>query len=204
MILPLHIFEERYKIMTHYCLSNKKPFGVVFIREGSEVGGGADIFDVGTTAHITKVDHLEDGRMNIATIGVSRFRIHAIDPSQEPYLVGMVEDFPLDEGDNRLMIEDQVHHLQPILATYLNILAQVTQTPVRVEQLPNDPITLAYLAAIVLQTSLIAKQFLLSVPTLLELLQHEQIILGKESQTLKLLTQHIPPWYNENPLLSPN
>ena len=63
MSLPLHIFEERYKAMIGACSEHDTPFGVLLIKEGQEVGDPAEPFQVGTTARITEVQQLEDGRM---------------------------------------------------------------------------------------------------------------------------------------------
>src|SRR2546427_13232822 len=73
--LPLHIFEERYKEMIGVCLQQKAPFGVLLIRKSREVGAPAEPFDVGTTAHILKVEHLEEGRMNLICLGAHGFRV---------------------------------------------------------------------------------------------------------------------------------
>jgi len=72
--LPLHIFEERYKLLIGRCLEEKLPFGVVLIRKGNEVGEPGEPFDVGCTAHILRVQHLQEGRMNLLCRGGKRFR----------------------------------------------------------------------------------------------------------------------------------
>jgi ATP-dependent Lon protease len=67
--LPLHIFEERYKDLTRYCLDHDVPFGVVRSEDDS-------LADVGTTARIDDVvNRYEDGRLDIAVHGDERFRI---------------------------------------------------------------------------------------------------------------------------------
>src|SRR3990172_4652529 len=88
--MPLHIFEERYKLMIGRCIERRSPFGVVLIRSGEEVGGPAEPHDVGTTARIAQVQRLPDGRLNLVAFGGRRFRILALDTSQ-PYLQGDVE-----------------------------------------------------------------------------------------------------------------
>ena len=90
MRMPLHIFEERYKIMVRECIEEDAPFGVVLIRSGAEVGAGAVPCDVGTTARIVQVEYLDEGRMNLFTIGGQRFRIIAVNTTS-PYLRGEVE-----------------------------------------------------------------------------------------------------------------
>jgi Lon protease-like protein len=74
-VLPLHVFEPRYRVMMRECLAGDGEFGVVLIERGSEVGGGDSRFDVGTLARILEAAELPDGRYAIATVGVSRFHV---------------------------------------------------------------------------------------------------------------------------------
>ncbi len=87
--LPLHIFEERYKKMVNLCLERNSPFGVLLIRSGSEAGETAEPFEIGTTARIVRVQHLDAGRMNLICLGEQRFRLSR-QVSETPYLVGEV------------------------------------------------------------------------------------------------------------------
>lgn len=203
MILPLHIFEERYKIMMHHCLTRNHPFGVVLIREGSEIGGGAKVFDVGTTAHITQVDKLSDGRMNIATLGIHRFKIHRLYEDKEPYLVGLVEAYPFDESDAQT-IQHEAQRLAPILMKYLDTLAQISQSEVGLDKIPDDATTLALLTAIVMRIPTEEKQALLSVGSLAALLQQEYAMLNQEARVLDLMTKTAPSWRDEPMPFSPN
>lgn len=70
--LSLHIFEERYKDLTAYCLDHDVPFGIVRVEE-------EEWADVGTTARIEQVaKRYEDGRMDIVVQGEERFRIQEV------------------------------------------------------------------------------------------------------------------------------
>ena len=62
MSLPLHIFEERYKVMIGACQVTDQLFGVLLIKSGSEVGAPAQPERVGCTARMLRVDRLPDGR----------------------------------------------------------------------------------------------------------------------------------------------
>ena len=98
--LPLHVFEERYRLLVEHCIEHDEPFGVVLIRNGREVGPlRGELAAVGTTALIRQVGQYPDGRFDIVTIGGSRFRIEAVDREREPYLVGRVEMLPEPIGD---------------------------------------------------------------------------------------------------------
>ena len=89
--LPLHIFEERYRLMVNRCLERGEPFGVVLLREGHEVGSASGrVAAVGTTAAIRRAGTYPDGRLDILTVGQQRFRVEDVDNVSEPYLMGRV------------------------------------------------------------------------------------------------------------------
>jgi Lon protease-like protein len=89
--LPLHIFEERYRLMVNRCIERGEPFGVVLLREGTEVGPlKGQVAAVGTTAAIRRAGAYPDGRLDILTVGQQRFRLEGVDNVSEPYLVGRV------------------------------------------------------------------------------------------------------------------
>lgn len=94
--LPLRVFEERYKAMVSVCLADQSPFGVVFIREGREVGqGDLAVAEIGTLAEIREATRYPDGRYDLVTLGTQRFRLESVSLAPAQYLVGEVE--PLDE-----------------------------------------------------------------------------------------------------------
>ncbi|HSM33388.1 MAG TPA: LON peptidase substrate-binding domain-containing protein [Anaerolineae bacterium] len=89
--LPLHIFEERYRLMIGRCIERGEPFGVVLLRDGPEVGPlRGHIAAVGTTAAIRRAGAYPDGRLDILTVGQQRFRLEDLDNVSEPYLLGRV------------------------------------------------------------------------------------------------------------------
>jgi uncharacterized protein len=74
-LLPLHVFEPRYRLMTQRVLRDDGEFGVVLIERGSEVGGGDARFDVGTVARIVRAQELPDGGYALVTVGTRRVRV---------------------------------------------------------------------------------------------------------------------------------
>jgi Lon protease-like protein len=96
-ILPLHIFEPRYRVMMRDVLESDQEFGVVLIERGSEVGGGDVRFNIGTMAHIVQASELADGRFALAAVGVHRFHVERWLPD-DPYpradVVEVVEPRP--------------------------------------------------------------------------------------------------------------
>jgi Lon protease-like protein len=131
--------------MIRECIEEDAPFGVLLIREGAEVGGGAIPHNTGTTARITQVEYLEDGRMNIFTIGAQRFRVSNISTDRE-YLTGdaeIIEQAHATDAAEALMPKAR-ELFNEYLRTYLALSDQWT----RGVALPDDPAEAAdYIAA---------------------------------------------------------
>lgn len=92
MPLPLHIFEDRYRLMIAHCIRTETEFGVV-------LHSGAVMQAVGCTAGVESViNTYEDGRLDILAMGAQRFRIQALHESK-PYLeadIAPIEDMRAD------------------------------------------------------------------------------------------------------------
>ncbi len=90
-VLPLRIFEPRYRQLTKDCLAGSGEFGVVLIDRGSEVGGGDHRTDVGTLVSIVDSEEGADGEWGLLTIGTRRLRVHRW-LEDDPYPRAEVED----------------------------------------------------------------------------------------------------------------
>jgi Lon protease-like protein len=101
IVLPLHIFEDRYRALTRHCLDNGAPFGVVLIREGLEAGPGRTLAlaGVGALVEIREAGRYPDGRYDLLAAATGRFAIDAVDPGREPYLVADVTPLEDEVGD---------------------------------------------------------------------------------------------------------
>jgi len=98
-MLPLHIFEERYRQMLKDVEEEDNLFGVVlFDRQESFIEKPA-AGTVGCVAEIRESETLPDGRSNILTLGIIRFRLVDYIDAGEPYLVGDVEFFEDEKED---------------------------------------------------------------------------------------------------------
>jgi Lon protease-like protein len=149
MMLPLHIFEERYKAMVRDCLAGEKIFGVTFIR-GRE-GFPPPVGRVGCAAFILVMVPLEEGRMNILTTGLTRY--HALEYFEEkPYLEAMVTFF-----DDQPVYEDLTEVTESVRATFKRavkaIRAMSREEDNFPDELPEDPRALSFLVASLLQMS---------------------------------------------------
>ncbi len=144
--IPLHIFEDRYKQMIAMCVQEQRPFGVVLIRGGQEAGGPAEPFDVGTTAHITSVQRLEDGKLNLMCIGGKRFRVLSTS-SDQPYLVAEVEELHTVAEEDEEMI-DLADTAGGLFAEFLRLYLAMSNQWARSVELPAEPDRLAdYIAS---------------------------------------------------------
>jgi Lon protease-like protein len=122
MLLPLHIFEPRYRLMLQRSLQQDAPFGIVLIKNGVEVGGAAEPHRVGTTARVVGTTPLPGGRSFIIARGERRFEIDRIDTEREPYLVADVRYLEEDAGAGAEALADRAadvygQYLTGILAT---------------------------------------------------------------------------------------
>jgi uncharacterized protein len=143
-LLPLHVFEPRYRLMIHHVLDGDHEFGVVLIERGSEVGGGDSRFDVATVARVMQAAELPDGRYALATVGMRRVRVArwlADDPYPRAEVVAL-DDPPALPGD--AAARDRV----------ADALARVTEVARRIDPridrppaLDVDPLRASYEAA---------------------------------------------------------
>lgn len=190
MVLPLHIFEPRYREMINRCVTERIPFGVVLIDEGQEVGGDARPHQVGTAARIVRVDRLEDGCMDITAVGTQRFRVLELSRSHS-YLSGKVSQFPLLNGATK-QASELAQRVRPQVLDYVELLSKASSTNLRLDRLPEDPPALAFLIAIALQVKAADKQKLLEQAGIPEILALEARLLARESQLMQFMlqTQH--------------
>lgn len=144
-VIPLHIFEERYKTMIGECLDEERPFGIVWLSDDG-------LREVGCTADVTQVlERMEDGRLNILVQGASVFR-----------LLRRIEDLPYPAGDVELLQDESGDPGQDAGAAaregYATLLERATDT--RPEQQDLGGLS-AYEMAATVDFGLEAKQSLL-------------------------------------------
>ncbi|MFN6962859.1 MAG: LON peptidase substrate-binding domain-containing protein [Pyrinomonadaceae bacterium] len=112
-VLPLHIFEPRYRQMLKDVRSDRGVFGVTFLDESAGSADRPSIDRVGCAVELREVQMLPDGRANIVTSGVMRYRTLEYVETGDPYLVGDVRFFD-DEVEAEATLEplaDEVHGL---------------------------------------------------------------------------------------------
>jgi Lon protease-like protein len=101
IVLPLHVFEDRYRALTRHCLATGTPFGIVLIRDGREAGSDTTpaLAGVGALVEIREAGRYADGRYDLLAAATGRFAIDAVDAGRAPYLVADVTPLEDDVGD---------------------------------------------------------------------------------------------------------
>jgi Lon protease-like protein len=202
--LPLHIFEERYRLLVRALIDlppeQSRRFGVLAIREGREVGadGVRALYPVGCVAELRQVEQYDDGRFDIMTVGSTRFSVQDVDATG-PYLHGDVELLAERPG--------AAEQLTPVVAelftTYLSQLGTARRMPIETPELPDDALLLSYLVAATVLLDLPDKQRLLEAPDAAARLRAEAELLHREVHLLRVLSA-VPSPEATRTSLSPN
>jgi Lon protease-like protein len=152
VVVPLHVFEDRYRAMMRDLLAVPDPaervFGVVAIREGYEVGdhGVQSAHRVGTLVQLTSVEPYDDGRFDIEVTGRQRLRMQSMDTSGEYFTaeVDLLAD-PVD-GPAPVAAAELARTLE-VFQSYRALLARLRGGDLLVGRLPDDPEYLSYTLA---------------------------------------------------------
>jgi uncharacterized protein len=190
LVLPLHIFEDRYRQLVADLMDGPEPrqFGVVAIRYGRETGidGVSALYETGCTAELQRVEPYEDGRFDLVTVGAQRFRLLGLG-EQAPYFTGDVEWLPEEIGDEAeaALVLTAV---QQSFRSYLALIAERGGAHVTIPEMPDEPMLMSYLVAAAIVVDLPAKQRLLEEPDAHRRLLAERKLLGLEMRMLRLLT----------------
>jgi Lon protease-like protein len=200
LVLPLHIFEERYRTLVRELVASPSDgpheFGVVTLRRGLETQqpaeGGNEVpaepepvtapqlYDVGCTAELRQVTELPDGRFDIVTVGRRRFKVLSVEAGAAPYLTAEVEWLPDDEG-----MDETADLLAPrvlgAFRTYLELLRPDSEV---LDQVPDDPTVLSHLIAATAQLTTDERQLLLAAPDTATRLRTELKLLNREAVLL--------------------
>lgn len=212
LVMPLNIFEQRYRAMMRDLLKldedTPRRFAVVAIRDGHEVapsgpgmpdatalpergpaaGFGEDpaaaFHAVGCVADAASIREKDDGTFDVLATGTTRFRLRSVDTTGS-YLVGELEDVAEEEGEGAGALASGVLRA---FRTYQKRLAGANERSLSDEQdLPDEPSVLSYLvaAAAVLDTP--TKQRLLEAPDIATRLAQELKILRAETAVIRTI-----------------
>jgi hypothetical protein len=202
LVLPLHVFEERYRLMVRTLLERPETdrrFGVIAIRQGREVGsdGVRALYPVGCTAALRRVDPLPDGRFEIVATGAERFRLLDVDTSL-PYAQGEVVLLDERRGDTDVVVAGAVARMfaryraaltggGPAALDDVDEADGGVEPPALPDDLPEDPRSLSYLVGAAMVLDLPDQQRLLEEPSVGDRLRAELALLRREAAILRAL-----------------
>jgi uncharacterized protein len=192
LVLPLHVFEERYRALVRDLLARPndadREFGVVAIRRGWEVAestlakAGSDValYEIGCTAQVRRVTERPDGTYDLVTVGRRRFEIARVVTDVTPYLQAEVRYLP-----ERVGPEGDAERLGPrVLAAFRAYLSGLSREASS-EQLPEDPVVLSHLVAATTVLTVADRQKLLAMPDTAARLRAELALLHREVALLR-------------------
>ncbi|MGI8869801.1 MAG: LON peptidase substrate-binding domain-containing protein [Mycobacteriales bacterium] len=209
VMLPLHVFEQRYRALMQSLLDRPgdrpRQFGVITLRAGDSVDPDAQdpaaaLHTVGCMAELREVDSKSDGTYDVLTVGVRRFRLLSVDGSRAPYLIGHVDWLPA-EPEPGPEADLLASHASALFRGYLEAITATGSVEVTPADLPTDPALLSYLIASATLLSTDDRQRLLECPATTDRLRLEAALLRRETVFLREL--HAVPMavseYSEEP-----
>jgi Lon protease-like protein len=189
LVLPLHVFEERYRTLVRRLREQPdgppRHFGVVAIKQGWEVdhhAGTAELTlqEIGCTAEIRQITEHADGRFDLVTVGGRRFRVTHIDTDTSPYLEADVDWLDEEDGPS-----GEAERLVPAVLELFQRYLQLIRPADAGEQLPDDPTVLSHLVAASAALPLADRQALLEAPDPATRLHAERALLAREVALLR-------------------
>jgi len=183
-VLPLHIFEPRYRALVQDLIERpeqEQAFGVIAIRQGHEVGddGVRALYEVGCLAQLRGIQPYPDGRFDIVTVGTTRFTLTGLHVD-EPYLTGDVVDLPDELGEDPGAVGR-------IVRGRFERYREIVQMEDEPSELPDDPTSLAWTVAAGMLLDLDERQRILAADDTTSRLRVERELLHRELGILQNL-----------------
>ena len=177
--LPLHIFEPRYRQMLTDVRASNNFFGLSYFDSSSATTDLPPAGHVGCVAEITETQLLPDGRSNILTIGLIRYRVEGYVDRGEPYLVARISFFEDQEESEELLTESS----RQVAETFTRIARAVRIINDERASLPDisdtEPQRLSFLVAAAIEIDAELKQELLELQSTSERLQRLSDMLSR-------------------------
>jgi Lon protease-like protein len=159
--LPLHIFEPRYRQMLDDIRSGNNMFGLSYFDSSSSHFASPPTGHVGCVAELTEVQPLPDGRSNILTVGVIRYRIESYLDRGDPYLIAKISFFE-DEDESSGGIENQADIVSELFMRIARAIRTINDERANLPDITaTDPQRLSFLVAAAMETEAEVKQELL-------------------------------------------
>jgi len=177
--LPLHIFEPRYRQMLDDIRITNNLFGLAYFDSSTSELDVPAVGQIGCVAEVTETQTFPDGRSNVLTIGVIRYRIESYVEDGDPYFVARVQFFEDDEEDENVLTEAAAE----VAETFTRIAQAVRTINDERAILPDisdtEPQRLSFLVAAAMEVEVEIKQRLLELRSTSERLQQLRRLLNQ-------------------------
>jgi Lon protease-like protein len=177
--LPLHIFEPRYRQMLGDIRAGHNLFGLSYFDASNSEKEIPPAGHVGCVAEVTETQTLPDGRSNILTVGVIRYRIEEYVERGNPYLVVRVSFFEDEDEDNDLLTESS-HEVAETFTRIARAVRIINDERTSLPDISNtDPQRLSFLVAAAMEVDTDVKQELLELRLTFERLRRLRDMLAR-------------------------
>jgi ATP-dependent Lon protease len=177
--LPLHIFEPRYRKMLRDVRFTNNLFGVSYFDAGESSLSRPPVGHVGCATEIIQVEQLPDGRSNILTVGVARYRVASYVEADEPYLVARVEFFE-DEEEDPAELDARAKEVTALFTRIAKAVRKLNDERASLPELPEvEPERLSFMVAAAMEMEAEAKQEMLEMRSTLQRLARIRDLLAQ-------------------------
>jgi len=177
--LPLHIFEERYRRMFADVRATNNLFGLSYFDLNTATNTRPPVGHIGCAAEVVESQSLPDGRSNILTVGLVRYRFSEYVETDEPYLVGRVEFFE-DEREDAALLAARAGEVAELFTRIARAVRMLNDDRASLPDLPDaEPEKLSFLVAAAMELDAEAKQALLELRSGAERLERISALLSQ-------------------------
>ncbi|MBA3441718.1 MAG: LON peptidase substrate-binding domain-containing protein [Pyrinomonadaceae bacterium] len=177
--MPFHIFEPRYQQMLSDIRASNNLFGVSYFDASASDQDRPPIGHVGCAAEVVEVQQMPDGRSNILTVGLIRYRLEAYAERDESYLIGQVSFFE-DEAEDEKLLEQRAREVSELFTRIARAVRSINDERASLPELPEaQPERLSFLVAGAMEMEAEDKQQLLELLSTAKRLQRIRDLLAQ-------------------------
>ncbi len=181
--LPLHVFEERYRRLLADVRAGNQMFGVSYFDPEVATGTRPAPGDIGCVAEVVETQPLPDGRANVMTLGLVRYRIESYVDAGDPYLVARVEFFA-DDPEDEAELAARAREVGDLFQRIARSVRKLNDDRASLPDLPDaEPERLSFLVAAAMEMEAERKQELLELRSGLQRLKRIRDLLNQVVNT---------------------
>ena len=177
--LPLHIFEPRYRQLLRDVRVTNNLFGLSYFDPRAAAHDRPPVGHVGCAAEVIEVQPMADGRSNILTMGVIRYRVESYIDRGEPYLIGQVSFFE-DQAEDEELLARRAGEVSNLFIRIARAVRTINDERASLPDLPEAaPERLSFLVAAAMEMDVEIKQELLELQSSTERLKRIRDLLSQ-------------------------